>query len=83
MKPRAVSATKRRTSTRSSRSRNEKPPREAVLLRFKYHDAVADIGRHDEIGRVFTDFQKHLYLRRSAPRTAGVLARTIAANAGP
>jgi hypothetical protein len=24
-------------------------------------DAVADLGRPDEIGRVFSSFQKHLY----------------------
>jgi type I restriction enzyme, R subunit len=37
------------------------------LLRLKYHnsiaDAVADLGRPEEIGRVFTDFQKYLYQR--------------------
>lgn len=35
------------------------------LLRLKYHDsladAVADLGKPDEIGRVFTSFQKYLY----------------------
>ncbi len=35
------------------------------LLRLKYHDsitdAVADLGRADEIGRTFSGFQKHLY----------------------
>lgn len=35
------------------------------LLRLKYHgsiaDAVADLGRPEEIGRVFTGFQKFLY----------------------
>ena len=35
------------------------------LLRLKYHDsiadAVADLGRPDEIGRTFADFQRHLY----------------------
>jgi type I restriction enzyme R subunit len=35
------------------------------LLRLMYHDsiadAVADLGRPDEIGRVFADFQKYLY----------------------
>jgi type I restriction enzyme R subunit len=39
------------------------------LLRLKYHnsiaDAVADLGRPDEIGRVFSDFQKYLYQRRA------------------
>ena len=35
------------------------------LLRLKYHDsiadAVADLGKPDEIGRVFSGFQKYLY----------------------
>jgi len=35
------------------------------LLRLKYHnsiaDAVADLGRPEEIGKVFAGFQKHLY----------------------
>jgi len=35
------------------------------LLRLKYHDsiadAVADLGKPDDIGRVFTSFQKYLY----------------------
>lgn len=35
------------------------------LLRLKYHDsiadAMADLGKPDEIGRVFTSFQKYLY----------------------
>jgi type I restriction enzyme R subunit len=35
------------------------------LLRLKYHgsiaDAVADLGRPDEIGKVFAGFQKYLY----------------------
>ena len=35
------------------------------LLRLKYHDsiadAVADLGRPEEIGRVFAGFQKYLY----------------------
>ena len=35
------------------------------LLRLKYHDsiadAVADLGKPDEIGRIFTGFQKYLY----------------------
>lgn len=37
------------------------------LLRLKYHgsihDAVADLGRPDEIGKVFSGFQKYLYQR--------------------
>ena len=35
------------------------------LLKLRYHDsiadAVADLGKPDEIGRVFTGFQKYLY----------------------
>jgi len=35
------------------------------LLRLKYHDsladAVADLGKPDEIGIVFAGFQKYLY----------------------
>jgi len=35
------------------------------LLRLKYHnsiaDAVADLGKPDEIGKVFNEFQKYLY----------------------
>jgi type I restriction enzyme R subunit len=37
----------------------------APLLKLKYHDsiadALADLGRAEEIGRVFAGFQKHLY----------------------
>lgn len=36
----------------------------APLLRLKYHeiaDAIADLGRPEEIGRVFAGFQKFLY----------------------
>jgi type I restriction enzyme R subunit len=40
------------------------------LLRLKYHnsisDAVADLGRAEEIGRVFAGFQKYLYQRQYA-----------------
>lgn len=40
------------------------------LLRLKYHDsiadAVADLGKPDEIGRVFAGFQKYLYRERIA-----------------
>ena len=39
------------------------------LLRLKYHnsiaDAVADLGRPDEIGRVFAGFQKYLYQQQA------------------
>ncbi|MDA8423488.1 MAG: DEAD/DEAH box helicase family protein [Nitrospiraceae bacterium] len=39
------------------------------LLKLKYHDsipdAVADLGRPDEIGRVFVGFQKYLYQRQA------------------
>jgi type I restriction enzyme R subunit len=44
------------------------------LLRLKYHDsimdAVADLGKPEEIGKVFTGFQKHLY-QESAIRATG------------
>ncbi len=40
------------------------------LLRLKYHgsiaDAVADLGRPDEIGSVFCGFQKYLYQQQAA-----------------
>jgi type I restriction enzyme R subunit len=40
------------------------------LLRLKYHDsiadALADLGRADEIGRAFADFQKYLYQQQPA-----------------
>ncbi len=40
------------------------------LLRLKYHnsiaDAVIDLGRAEEIGRVFTGFQKYLYQQQTA-----------------
>ncbi|MDD4928588.1 MAG: DEAD/DEAH box helicase family protein [Gallionella sp.] len=40
------------------------------LLSLKYHDsiadAVADLGKPDEIGRVFTGFQKYLYQELAA-----------------
>lgn len=39
------------------------------LLRLKYHnsvaDALADLGRAEEIGRVFAGFQKYLYQRQA------------------
>jgi type I restriction enzyme R subunit len=39
------------------------------LLRLKYHnsiaDAVADLGRPDEIGQIFTGFQKYLYQQQA------------------
>jgi len=39
------------------------------LLRLKYHDsiadAVADLGRPDEIGKVFIGFQKYLYQQQA------------------
>lgn len=38
------------------------------LLKLKYHnsiaDAVADLGKPDEIGKVFAGFQKYLYINR-------------------
>jgi hypothetical protein len=40
------------------------------VLRPRYHnsisDALADLGRAEEIGRVFVDFQRHLYEDRPA-----------------
>ncbi len=40
------------------------------LLRLKYHDsiadAVADLGKPDEIGRIFAGFQKFLYQEQAA-----------------
>jgi type I restriction enzyme R subunit len=40
------------------------------LLRLKYHnsiaDAVAELGRPEEIGRVFAGFQKYLYQQQAA-----------------
>ncbi len=40
------------------------------LLRLKYHnsiaDAVADLGKPDEIGRVFSGFQRYLYAKAAA-----------------
>ena len=40
------------------------------LLRLKYHnsiaDAVADLGRAEDIGRVFAGFQKYLYQQQAA-----------------
>jgi len=40
------------------------------LLRLKYHDsiadAVADLGKPDEIGKVFAGFQKYLYQQQAA-----------------
>ena len=39
------------------------------LLRLKYHDsiadAVADLGRPEEIGKVFIGFQKYLYQQQA------------------
>ncbi len=41
-----------------------------LLLRLKYNnsisDAVADLGRPDEIGKVFAGFQKYLYQQQAA-----------------
>ncbi len=40
------------------------------LLRLKYHnsiaDALADLGQAEEIGRLFTGFQKYLYQPQAA-----------------
>ncbi len=44
------------------------------LLKLKYHDsipdAVADLGRPDEIGKVFSGFQRHLYEEIGTSRLA-------------
>lgn len=41
------------------------------LLKLKYHDsiadAVADLGKPEDISRVFAGFQKYLYLTDTAP----------------
>lgn len=41
------------------------------LLKLKYHDsiadAIADLGRPDEIGRIFSGFQRYLYVETSKP----------------
>jgi type I restriction enzyme R subunit len=46
------------------------PAKLTPLLRLKYHDsiadAVADLGRPDEIGQVFSSFQKYLYQSQAA-----------------
>jgi type I restriction enzyme R subunit len=40
------------------------------LLRLKYHDAIADavedLGKPEEIGKVFAGFQKYLYEEAAA-----------------
>jgi len=40
------------------------------LLRLRYHnsiaDALADLGRAEEIGQVFAVFQKYLYQQQDA-----------------
>jgi hypothetical protein len=46
------------------------------LLRLKYHDsitdAIADLGRPEEIGRVFAGFQRYLYEKATGrPRAHG------------
>jgi type I restriction enzyme R subunit len=42
------------------------------LLRLKYHDsladAVADLGKPEEIGKVFTSFQQYLYATKEPAR---------------
>ncbi len=39
------------------------------LLKLKYHDsiadAIADLGRPDEIGKAFAGFQKYLYQQQT------------------
>jgi type I restriction enzyme R subunit len=40
------------------------------LLRLKYHDslsdALADLGQPEEIGQIFSGFQKYLYQQEAA-----------------
>jgi type I restriction enzyme R subunit len=49
-------------------------PKLTPLLKLKYHDsipdAVADLGRPDEIGRVFSGFQRYLYEEAQASSSA-------------
>jgi type I restriction enzyme R subunit len=44
--------------------------RRTSLLRLRYHDsisdAMADLGRPDDIKRAFAGFQKYLYEHRAA-----------------
>ena len=58
-----------RTTSRSA-SRNSTRRSSRPLLKLKYHDsiadAVADLGRPEEIGSVFAGFQKYLYQPSSA-----------------
>jgi len=46
------------------------PGKLTPLLQLKYHgsiaDAVADLGRPEEIGKVFSGFQKYLYQQQAA-----------------
>ena len=48
------------------------------LLKLKYHDsipnAVADLGRPDEIGKVFSGFQRYLYAEAKSPFVASTTA---------
>jgi type I restriction enzyme R subunit len=50
-------------------------PKLTPLLRLKYHDsiadAVADLGKPDEINHIFAGFQKYLY--QPAPHASAVL----------
>lgn len=45
------------------------PAKLTPLLRLKYHnsiaDAVADLGKPEEIGKVFAGFQKYLYQQQA------------------
>lgn len=45
------------------------PSKLTPLLKLKYHDSIADavtdLGRPDEIGRVFNRFQRYLYIEPS------------------
>jgi type I restriction enzyme R subunit len=45
------------------------------LLRLKYHDSIADavaeLGRPEDIGKVFAGFQRYLYNKASVPQVHG------------
>jgi len=48
------------------------------LLRLEYRssiaDALADLGRAEEIGQVFTGFQKYLYQPQASALTVSAMA---------
>jgi len=72
MKPRSRTwATPTATAASTTpRARSFAPRQADPLLRLQYRDsiadAVADLGRPDEISRVFSGFQKYLYEQAAA-----------------